>query len=84
MSCDTPNDSQRIHDGFFYCEHCNHVVELEPDLEFLETHKCPRCKKWAVIWRVPSPKYSKPEPRPVPAFSEVAKLNFQKMREVCA
>lgn len=62
------------HDGFFWCAHCEHVVELtQREVEAAESApagslvqlKCPRCKHHAVRWRFPS----RSKPRPVPAVS---------------
>ena len=61
--------------GFFWCEHCNHVVtlsQLEVDtaesapMGSLVKMKCPRCHHHEVRWRFPRPaKRVQPAPEPV-------------------
>jgi hypothetical protein len=73
----------RQEEGFFHCDHCNHVIDLPPDADADQTHKCRRCHKWTVRWRFPSkPRSSRVQPRPVPAGSEVAAEAFARMRAV--
>lgn len=58
-------------EGFFWCGHCHHVVELEERLVqsaldapsgSLLRLKCPRCRHHEVEWRLPSRR----RPRVVP------------------
>jgi DNA-directed RNA polymerase subunit RPC12/RpoP len=40
-----------IREGFYYCFHCDKIVELGDDTE--SPAKCPRCKKRTVEWQKP-------------------------------
>ena len=40
-----------IREGFYYCGHCDRIVELDDDTE--SPAKCPRCKKRTVEWQKP-------------------------------
>ena len=61
-------------EGFFWCEHCRHVITLgQREVDAAESApagslvkmKCPRCKHHEVRWKFPTPRHVKPAPEPV-------------------
>lgn len=70
-----PELFQYEREGFFWCEHCNHVIELPPEAEVNQTYKCQRCHHWTVRWKFPAKPRAVPRPRP--AAPEVAAAGFR-------
>jgi hypothetical protein len=61
-------------DGFFWCQHCNHVVRVSESEEEIAANapagsrallKCPRCHKREVFWRTPTVNRARPTPPPL-------------------
>lgn len=50
-----PPSTGETPDGFFWCGHCNHAMDLAADADPAGTFKCSRCHKWTVRWKFPSP-----------------------------
>lgn len=80
-------------EGFFWCGHCRHVVELsQRQVDAAENApagslaklKCPRCHHYEARWRVPSPERERPEPPSVPAHSDQAQALFAQLKGVLA
>ncbi len=71
-------------EGFFWCGHCNHVIDLDPECEVTQTYKCPRCRKWTVKWKFPMKPRVKPEPVPISPASARASELFSNLKNAVA
>ena len=54
MTDTSPQLFERAGEGFFWCAHCSHVIDLPPEAEVNQNYKCTRCRHWTVRWKFPA------------------------------
>ncbi len=78
-------------EGFFWCGHCKHVVNVtQREVELAENAplgslvklRCVLCRHHEVVWKFPQAPRVKPAPQPVPV--ERAHELFAVLKGVCA